>query len=371
MSRIILILLLPAFAVIALNSKSLAEDPAEPAPVDPIHHGLIQKKVGFYAVYLPPDYNAEANKEKTWPVCIILHGSGSTETGHGALSNTFGRDGVIYLAPRAPHTHFGVVKDSGNPGYTAWPDNPAAWGEFGSDTFPSDAVSQLQVERLYTDWIADCLTDLRKRYRTDGKRATVVGHSQGAAFAHLFALHRPELVQAYFAYAGYFEETIKDDVAALTLKKHKVYPSLAHCEGDTVVKASLSRDLSEYLKKHEVAHDVLIVPKGSHRFTSKTSRAACEFVAKWCRGKELPPLEGKLVVTSVVADSQAATAGIKEGDVITSYNGQAIKDLDDLQEAIAGVEQDAEEIEIVWKRGEEELRSKIKPGRLGVMLADR
>jgi predicted esterase len=365
-----LLLLLPAVLIILSTTQSVAEDP--PAAPDPIHHGLIQKKVGFYAVYLPPDYNTEANKEKSWPVCTILHGSGSTETGHGALSGTFGRDGVIYLAPRAPHTHFGVVKESGNPGYTAWPDNPPAWGEFGSDTFPSDAVSQLQVERLYTDWIADCLGDLRKRYRTDGKRATVVGHSQGAAFAHLFALHRPELVQAYFAYAGYFEDTLEDDIAAQTLKKHKVYPSIAHCEGDAVVKASLSHDLSEYLKKHEVPHDVLIMPKGSHRFTSKTSRAASEFVAKWCRGKELPPLEGKLVVTSVVADSQAAGAGLKEGDVLTSYNGQAIKDLDDLQDAMAGVEQDAtEDIQIVWKRGEDEMKAKIKPGRLGVMLADR
>jgi hypothetical protein len=58
--------------------------------------------------------------------------------------------------------------------------------------------------------------------------------------------------------------------------------------------------------------------------------------------------------------------------VLTSYNGQAIKDLDDLQDAMAGVEQDAtEDIQIVWKRGEDEMKAKIKPGRLGVMLADR
>jgi hypothetical protein len=58
----VLLLLLPAVLIILSTTQSVAEDP--PAAPDPIHHGLIQKKVGFYAVYLPPDYNAEANKEK-------------------------------------------------------------------------------------------------------------------------------------------------------------------------------------------------------------------------------------------------------------------------------------------------------------------
>jgi predicted esterase len=364
------LLLLPAALVVLSTTQSVAEDP--PAALDPIHHALVQKKVGFYAVYLPPDYNAEPNKEKTWPVCIILHGSGSTETGHGALSATFGRKGIIYLAPRAPHTHFDVVKQSGNAGYTAWPDYPESWGAQESDTFPKDEIEKLEAARLYTDWIADCLADVRKRYRTDGERAVIVGHSQGAEFAHTFALHRPELVRAYFAYAGFYDYSLQDDIAAQTLKKHKIHAHLAHCEGDAVVNVTGTNKLSEYLKKHEVAHDLLIVPGGSHRFTSKTSRAASEFVAKWCRGEQLPPLEGKLVVTTVVADSQAAQAGLKEGDVLTSYNGQAIKNLDDLQDAMAGVEQDStEDIEIVWKRGEEEMKAKVKPGRLGVMLADR
>ena len=67
----------------------------EAKPADPVHHALVQKKVGFYAVYLPPDYDAAAAAERRHPVCVILHGSGSTETGHGALSNRFGRENVM------------------------------------------------------------------------------------------------------------------------------------------------------------------------------------------------------------------------------------------------------------------------------------
>ena len=52
-----------------------------------------------FPVYLPPDYDSEENRDRTWPICVILHGSGSTETAHGSFANTFGRHGVIYVAP--------------------------------------------------------------------------------------------------------------------------------------------------------------------------------------------------------------------------------------------------------------------------------
>ena len=131
-----------ALAVALLIALALsvpaAEDPPKPPAaakpaaekrVDPVHHALVQKKVGFYAVYLPPDYAEEANAERTWPVCLILHGHGSTETGHGSLSNSFGREGVIYVAPRAAHAHREMFLEQKQPGWTAWPTFPPAWGE--------------------------------------------------------------------------------------------------------------------------------------------------------------------------------------------------------------------------------------------------
>jgi predicted esterase len=355
---------------VMLSPGSIAEEgDARPVTVDPIHHALVQKKVGFYAVYLPPDYHAEANKDREWPVCVILHGHGSTETGHGGLSNSFGRDGVIYVAPRAPHVHKGLLAE-GRTGYTAWATYPEAWGDWDSETFPQDEIEKLQTTRLYTDWIADCIADVRSRYRVDDQRAVVVGHSQGAMFSMTFALHRPELVRAHFAYAGHYWSEVEDDIAAQTLKKHDIHTFVAHCEGDVVVPPEGAQRLVEYLAEHEVPHEALIVPGGHHGFTSRISRAAQEFVAKWCRGEELPPLEGKLEVTTVVADSQAAGIGMQVGDVITSYNGKAIANMDDLTDAIAAAAEE-EEVIVEWQRGDEKFSAKVKPGRLGIMVADR
>lgn len=344
---------------LAASLDSVAEE-AAPASTDPIHHALIQKRVGIYAVYLPPGYHS--SEDKAFPVCVILHGHGSSETGHGGLSNSFGRDGVIYVAPRAPYMHKGLLAQ-GQRGYTAWPTPP--------EGMDGSKLENLKIGRLYTDWIAECVADVRERYRTSDERVVVVGHSQGAMFSLTLALHRPELVRAHFAYAGYFADEMEDDIAAQTLKKHEIYSYISHCDGDEVVNAEGSRKLVEYFKEHDVPHDALFVEGGGHGFNSKVMRAAQEFVAKWCRGTELPPLEGKVVVTGVVEDSQAAEIGMKEGDVITSYNGKAVKSMDDLTAAIAAAAE-AESIEVEWLRGEEEKKkATVKPGRLGVMLADR
>lgn len=362
-------LLCPLLLAVAAFPAGMLISEDKPTSTEPVHHALVQKKVGFYAVYLPPDY--AANSDKTYPVCVILHGHGSSETGHGGLSNSLGREGVIYVAPRAGHVHKGLLAQ-GRRGYTAWPTYPESWGEWDSETFPKDDVEKLQVQRLYTDWISDCVADVRERYRTDGQRVVVVGHSQGAMFSMTLALHRPELVRAHFAYAGAYWSEVEDDIAAQTLKKHDIYSYIAHCDDDQVVSSDSSRKLVEYFKEHDVKHDSLFVERGGHSFTSKISRAAQEFIAKWCRDEELPPLEGKLVVTEVVEDSQASQAGLKAGDVLVSYSGKAITNMDELQAAIAAAEADGKDsIEIIWKRGEEEMKAAVKPGRLGVHLADR
>lgn len=370
MKRMFALALVPALLLLSAVPLVDAEEEAESPAADPVHHALVQKKVGFYAVYLPPDYHDEANAERDWPVCVILHGHGSSETGHGSLSESFGRDGVIYVAPRAAHIHKELLEE-GRRGYTAWPTYPDSWGEWDSEDFPREEAEKLQVDRLYTDWIADCLSDARVRYRVDDRRAVVVGHSQGAMFAHTFALHRPELVRAYYAYAGSYDGSLEDDVAALTHKKHDIHAVLTHCEDDPVVGVEGTRNLAEYFKEHEVSHEVLIQPGGHHGFTSKIMRAAQEFVAKWCRGEELPPLKGELVVTGVVEDSQAEEIGLKEGDVITSYNGKAVTNMDDLLAAMNAADEGADGITIKWRSGETEKSAEVNAGRLGVNLADR
>jgi len=278
---------------------------------------------------------------------------------------------VIYLAPRAAHAHHEVFLESKKPGWTAWPEFPKAWGAWDSADFPTDTVKKLGIDRLYTDWIADCVADVRKLYRCDEQRVVVVGHSQGAGFANVFALHRPELVRAIFAYAGHYADSVKDEIAATTFKKHGIEVALAHCEGDPVVESKQTKDFAKYLADHEVAHDVLVAPGGSHGFTSTVSRAAHAFVARLCRGEELAPLKGQLVVTQVVADSQAAGLGLVAGDVLVSYDGVALAKVDDLMAEAAKERAADAEIELVWRRGEERMSAKVAPGKLGVYLEDR
>jgi predicted esterase len=339
--------------------------------VEPRHHALPQTQVGFYAVYLPPGYDEASSAATRYPLCLILHGSGSTETAHGDLANAVGREGVIYVAPRAPYPNHGVFFEDKKPGWTAWPQWPEAWGPPDGPAFPSADVEKLAVERLYTDFIASCVADARRRYRADPKAAVLVGHSQGAAFAHLFALHRPELVRAYFAYAGYYEGTTKDEFAAFTLKKFGIAPSIAHCEGDAVVPVAQARDLHADLTKHDVPHEALLLPGGDHGLVSKILRAAHAFVARHCRGEELPPLEGKLEVIQVEPSSQAARAGLQVGDLLTSYAGKPLAEADDLRAAIAGLAAGTDPVRLVWRRGEQEHEASVLPGRLGVGLADR
>jgi predicted esterase len=368
MKRTLLWLLVPV-ALLALPAGLLLsenEPPDEteekPSTIDPVHHALIQRRVGMYAVYLPPDYHD--HEDRTWPVCVILHGHGSTETGHGGLSNSFGRDGVIYVAPRAPYMHKGLIEQS-RTGYTAWP----------TYTEGMDAGAEnerLEVSRLYTDWIAACVADVRERYRADDQRVVVVGHSQGAMYSLTLALQRPELVRAHFAYAGYYWGVLEDDIAAQTLKKHDIYTFVSHCDGDPVVNSESAHALVEYLKEHEVPHDSLFVEAEVHGFTSAIMRAGQEFVALWCRGEELPPLKGELVVAMVVEDSVAAGAGIRAGDVLTAYDGHALSNLDDLQAAVAKAESEGKEsVEITWRRGDTAMKASVKSGRLGVILLDR
>ena len=358
--------LLALLTVLGLPARA-ADDPPGPA-----HHAVVQKKVGFYAVYLPPGYDAEENREVRWPVCVLLNDAGETEADAAAFAETLGRRGVIYVAPRAAHEALFVRRGGGGGfGWSVWPRYPESWGPIGSEGFPREEIERLKVERLFTDFVADCLADVRERYRVEDRRAVVLGGGEGAMLAHLFAIHRPELVREYFAYAGWYRPTIQDDVAAVTLKKHGVRPVLAHCNGDPRVEARETRDLSSYLTEHGVDHDALIFPGGSHSWTTRATRAAQEFVASRCRGEELPPLRGELVVTAVAPGSPAADLGLLPGDVITSYNGRPLANRDDLVAAMASVVTGQDEVPVTWTRDDRERETTARPGPLGAMLVDR
>lgn len=268
-------------ALVSAKSSSSGRPPAvaEPPLAGLEHHALIQKKVGFYGVLLPPGYEAAANRAKRFPIVVILHGSGSSEVRHGRLADGFGRKDVLYVLPRAPHAHEEVFTEQQQPGWTAWPTYPERWGKFDSATFPKHEIEGLDAARLYLDWIRQCVEDARRRYRTDGGRVVVFGHSQGAAFAHYFAIAHPDIVKAYFAYAGYYDDPPEGLDAAKVLKQHRIAAIIAHHEADPVVKVAGARALLDYFREHAVQHTGLVLPGGDHKVSDRIKDEVRRFIA--------------------------------------------------------------------------------------------
>jgi len=262
-------------------------------PADTHFHALPQTQLGIYAVFVPPDYDAPENRDKKYPLVLIIHGHGSTEIRHGQMADTFGRKDVVYLAPRAPYPHEEVFTKLDTPGWTAMPTVPEQLWEI-----EEGDADYVDVDRLYMDWIASTIQDVRKRYRVSDQRIVIYGHSQGATYAHLFAVHHPELVKAYFAFAGYYS-FIKDKTVgegAEILKQNDVFPSLLHNRPDPMVEVAETENLAAYFKQHGVRHESLISDAGDHYLTDDERKRATEFIRDWCCDahgadkRTLPPL---------------------------------------------------------------------------------
>ncbi len=189
---------------------------------------------GTYIVALPPDYETSG---KTYPVCVILHGRGSSELRHGELADTLGRDGIIYVAPRSPYPVLGGASMAKEGAYSIWP--------------PFDIPGEVEPEIVpeSVEWVFACVKDVQKKYRTEGKKVFILGHSQGAGLANACALLHPEKVSSYLAYAGFLPELLKNDKYFQSLKRKKVKPVIVHCTEDTVVPIASSREIETYLKR--------------------------------------------------------------------------------------------------------------------------
>lgn len=269
------------------------ETPKKP-PADTYFHALPQTQLGLYAVFLPPDYHAPESRNKTYPLVLILHGHGSTEIRHGQHADDFGREDVIYLAPRAPYPHEEVFMELKTPGWTARPTVPEQLHDIGPGH-----EDYVDVDRLYTQWIADTVQDVRRRYRVNEQRIVIYGHSQGATYAHMFALHYPELVKAYFAFAGWYAETNEtlDPEHARVIRENKVFPVLAHNRLDPVLDVAQTERLASHFSRNTVRYATFISETGGHYLTDEGMQKVASFVDEWCRGAHaaeeptLPPLK--------------------------------------------------------------------------------
>jgi predicted esterase len=191
-------------------------------------HVIEMKSLGSYIVLLPPDYDV-TNKE--YPLCLILHGMGSTELWHGKLGDELGREGVIYVVPRAAYPYLEEFGSQPVPTWSAW---PSYLVEGHPDYTPSESLYK-KVDELNAEWIFACGADARKRYRVQGEKVFILGHSQGAFLANVCAILHPELVESYFAYAGFIPDVYLGNKYLEGLKDNKVRVYLAHGTEDKVI----------------------------------------------------------------------------------------------------------------------------------------
>lgn len=321
------VLILASAAPACRSHGAGLETPAE-LPNDTYYHALPQTQLGVYAVLLPPGYHSPENGKRVYPLVLIIHGHGSNEIRHGQLADVFGRDDVIYLAPRAPYPHEEVFMYLDTPGWTAWPRVPEQLRAV--DEGDEDYVD---VEKLYTTWIADTVSDVRRRYRVSEQRVVVYGHSQGAYFSHLLALHHPELVKAYFAFAGGYGQTTEkpSSRAASILLENEIFPFVAHNRPDPMVPAVESERLVSYFEEYGVRHGSFISESGDHYLTDEGERRAKEFLRDWCCGphgnerRKLPALKARsepddarnvdTTATAVDASEPAAVECVPPADV--------------------------------------------------------
>jgi predicted esterase len=237
------------------------------APRDYVRRFAAMRTVGTYVVALPPDY---ATSGKEYPICVILHGSGSSELRHGSLADSLGRD--IYIAPRAPYPHIDIMHDGGV-GWTAW----------SPDQIDTNDPAYNDVTSNYVEWIFTCIHDVQSNFRAKKGKVFIYGHSQGGHFADLCALIHPEEVAAYLAQAG--PRPTKPFLSTENLRRMKaegVRASLLHGEDDAVVRPEESKSYAEALKTAGVEYSLTMV-EGDHGFNAAIFKHLKQWIANEVR----------------------------------------------------------------------------------------
>lgn len=270
--------------------KKVGERNAAKGPTGFVRHVLETRSVGTYIVALPDDYETSG---RAYPLCVILHGSGSTELAHGRLADVFGREDVIYIAPRAPYGHTSSFKGSGELGYTAWTPEDI------------DSLDPLydQVPLMYADWIVRCIDDARVRYRVQGEKTIVLGHSQGAAFAYITAALYPEQIGSVFAYAGYFPDAFRTDERLRGLKDENVRLTIGHGSADNVVDPAESSGIAELLKEWNIEYALLTYEGVGHGIAPEVR----EHMKEWIDTETGRAMEGDVLRSEPVRHGDGET----------------------------------------------------------------
>lgn len=249
---------------------TLGDRKVEMQPKNLKRHYHEMKSLGTYIVMVPPDYD-ESKKE--YPLCVMLHGRGSTEIAYGLLADQLGREDIIYIAPRYSYPFVDVFIENQQEGWSGYP--PYDFGE--------DKSYNPLIENLTVDWIFTCIADVKKQYRVAGDKIFILGHSQGAFFSIACAASHPELVESYFAYAPYIHDFYLTEEMLEGLKKNKVRVYLAHGTEDDVLEIANSERTEEAMKEAGIKC-IFKKFKAGHGFTEEVYSFAQEWLNAEVRG---------------------------------------------------------------------------------------
>jgi predicted esterase len=230
-----------------------AASPTDPElPIWAVPRMAPMRTQGSYLVLLPPGYDPA----RTYPLVVLLHGSGDNEQAFGKVVTLLGREGVIYLALRAPMPAMDSAIRLGQPSFSAWPFDR-----------PENAPERTVARRDYVDWIFDAVADARKAYSIEGDRVSLYGFSQGGGMALTAAITRPDLVRTVFSEAGSaVPDALLTPQALQRVKDAGVVFRLGHGAEDTVVPPVTSETLAHRLNEAAVPNEVRLFP-GAHTIT--------------------------------------------------------------------------------------------------------
>jgi S1-C subfamily serine protease len=76
----------------------------------------------------------------------------------------------------------------------------------------------------------------------------------------------------------------------------------------------------------------------------------------------------EVVVSTVDPNTQGARLGLKKGDVLLSYSGNALRSTQQVQDLVKRHANDANDIELTILRNNQTFTLDVQPGRLGVTM---
>ncbi len=155
---------------------------------------------------------------------------------HGRMADQVGREGVIYIAVRAPFPWYqGVL-----------PPGCMAGMRIRRMRFHWRIRLEADSEGCSVEWVFACVHDAQKNYRAEPGKVFIFGHSQGAEFALNCALVHPEEVSGVFSESGFLPKDGLDTAENLAkLAKSGVPVRMIHGRDDTTVSPENSKQILE------------------------------------------------------------------------------------------------------------------------------